>query len=277
MLIRLVFMRKPTSGIYKVLFYSSILVPLAATVQAQTPPPAAAWIAMDDATFYSALLRSLAMLFVLAVLIELALSVIFNWRLFLEFFSGRGVRTLVMIAVSALVVTAFNVNVVADLMMLYGKNNSGTVSFWLTALILAVGSNGVYNILVALGYRDRRNSTPRTAQPPRNKAWVSVRAVRDQAIGDILVRLGQSSTPPATLPIPLAGVIAPRPFWRRLWSVFFVDRSRFPPTAGYEVESGRPYRLSVEARNAQRIPLPSNIDGDYVFADGAIVDLVVTL
>ena len=46
----------------------------------------------------------------MAVLLENAFSIIFNWRVFLTYFSLRGMKTLVMIIVSFIVVAVFNID-----------------------------------------------------------------------------------------------------------------------------------------------------------------------
>ena len=101
--------------------------PLAPVVPIPVPapaPPTQAWITLGSAAFFGATLRGLTVLFVLALLLESALSVIFNWRLFLEFFYGRGVRTLVMIAVSAIAVRTFQIDTVTTMLQGYWRRSS---------------------------------------------------------------------------------------------------------------------------------------------------------
>lgn len=140
------------------------------TIQPQAPasPPAANppkqatnnWLDPSLGGFEVSL-RALTALFVLAILIESALSVIFNWRLYLKFFSNRGMKTLIMIGVAALVVWTFNIDILEKMLASYGvpvSSESFFLSNLLTALILAGGSAGVYKILVALGYREARSA-----------------------------------------------------------------------------------------------------------------------
>ena len=105
-------------------FCAGLMVPGgSALVLAEEAPakiPETAWVAMGNANFFATSFRALIILFVLAILIESALAVIFNWRLFLQVFNGRGVKTLVMIVVSALVVWTFKVDVVFAMMKEYG-------------------------------------------------------------------------------------------------------------------------------------------------------------
>lgn len=57
-------------------------------------------VALGKNALYEKSLAALTMLLVLAVLLENAFSVIFNWRVFLTYFSLRGVKTIVMVTVS---------------------------------------------------------------------------------------------------------------------------------------------------------------------------------
>lgn len=242
-------------------------------------PPAAAWVTLGDAEFYGASLRALVILFVLAILIESALAVIFNWRLYLTLFSGRGVNTLVMIAVSALAVWTFNIDVVHTMLTQFGLGTPAptTLSRFLTALILAGGSAGVYRLLVALGYREERRPEEVRPKPKKEKAWIAVRTERDKAVGPIYVRITEVGPAAPNGPGQLAGVITTEGFWRTVWSVFFLDRTRFPPTGGYEVETAKQYRLEVTAADAEGQKLEAGINGVYSFADGAIIDFKTKL
>ena len=252
---------------------------VAGTVAVDAGAPAGALGALSP-SIYGASLKALVILFVLAVLIESALAVIFNWRLFLQVFNGRGVKTVIAVAVSALVVWTFNIDVVWDLLKVYGggtQNADAFISKLITAFILAGGSGGVYNILVALGYRNAKAAEAVQSKPPKNMAWVSVRVTRDKAVGPIVVKLAQSNAVTAASPLPIAGVIRPGSFWRSAWWVFFRDPSRFPPSGGQPVVPGFEYRLQVDAVDENKGKIACPIDGTYAFADGAIVDLEVTL
>lgn len=62
-------------------------------------------------TDLSVLLPSLVGVFVVATLMESALTTLFQWRLYLEFFNGRAVKTLIMIAVGYAVVSQFSYDI----------------------------------------------------------------------------------------------------------------------------------------------------------------------
>ncbi|HMN85681.1 MAG TPA: hypothetical protein PKA74_06810 [Bauldia sp.] len=266
---------------------AALMLVLASAALAQAPAdpavtvPAEAWFAGGDAAFYRLTFRALVVLFVLAILIESALAVIFNWRLFLQLFYGRGVKTLVMIAVSALVVAAFDINVVDTLMKGYGvvppAAEQSPIAFWLTALILAGGSAGVYRILVALGYRKPVTPEQVAPRPPKDRAWIAVRTERKAAVGPIEIHVKDLGEATDASPLPLAGMIGTEGFWRRVAGVFVLDRTRFPPAGGYEVRTGREYRIAVTGKDAAGAKLAADIDGVYTFAGGAIIDFTATL
>ena len=251
----------------------------AALAQA-TAPPTAAWVTMGSTEFYTVSLKALTLLFVMAILLESALTVIFNWRLFLELFYGRGVRTLVMIAVSALTVWAFDIDIVQTMLGQYGlagNERSGALSQFLTALILAGGSAGVYRILVSLGYRQPPSEAEVRPKPKKDKAWISVKVKRRSAVGSVYVRITEVGPKTAASPPQLAGVMAPRGFWAIIGSVFLLDRNRFPEAGGYELESAKEYHIEVTGRDGAGSVLTSEINGNYCFAPGAILDFTTQL
>jgi hypothetical protein len=144
-------------------------------------------LTLDNDQIYRKSLAALTMLFVIAVLLENALSVIFNWRVFLAYFSVRGAKTIIMIVISLLIVNAFGLDVMASLIAAYKSPSnapvnpasiSGPVSLFVTALILAGGSSGVNKIMTALGFRNDHREEDVTPRPPINKACVAVRVNR---------------------------------------------------------------------------------------------------
>ena len=229
-------------------------------------------------SFYPDAAKALSFLFMLAVLLESALSVIFNWRLYLVLANGKGFKTLVMIAVSCAVVWQFHVDTVSQLLKLYGGTApSDTLSRLLTALILAGGSAGVNQVLVNLGYRQAKSPEELRPKPKANKAWISVVTSPRHADGPIYVRISQAGPITDTSPARLAGVIAPVGILATIRSVFLANRHRFPPSGGHEIEADRQYRIEVTARDAAGGLIASDINGLYTFADGAIIDFSTTL
>lgn len=247
-------------------------------LQAITPDSAAVssnLLALGDSAIYSKSLAALTILFVVAVLLENAFAVIFNWRVFLTYFSLRGVKTLVMVIVSLVVVNVFDLDVVASLVAAYRNTAavSGTASRFVTALILAGGSSGVYNIMHALGYRNDRKAQEVAAQPPKTEAWVAVLLERRAAVGIVQVHLKPGGTAQAGGPSPIAGVIGTKIRFRDL---FLRSHTRFPPNGGYTVVPNHVYSISVSGKNKDNGAI-SEAGADFVCGPGAIIDFEMTL
>ena len=239
-------------------------------VNASTP----AQVAETGTSVYTASIAALTKLFVLAVLLESALSLIFNWRVFLEFFNRRAIKTVVMFVVSLIVVKTFDIDIVAELMKIYdpGSNPGDLMSTILTAMILAGGSSGVNNLFVALGFRSRSNE--KTEQPPSKEAWISILVHPDSAAtGEVLVQVSEETSGADATYEAIAGSVNTRKKFRDL---FFPNQNRFPKSGGYKVESGKVYKISVTGKDESGTTL-SGLGKTYSFAPRAIVDLDVKL
>jgi hypothetical protein len=217
--------------------------------------------------------RVLFLLFVLAVILESALAILFNWRPFVETFNARAVRPLISFIVAYFFVHAFSLDLVTTFINAamthdYGPNIPGKI---LTALVLAGGSAGVNNLLVALGYRQQKTPETVTPKPPPNTAWIAVRVRRQQASGPVQVFIGVK--PDANTPPPLVGVIAgsSRPGLR----YFLSDPGRFPGYGGHSVPANTQTSVELVDGTAPN-PVTKNW-GPYTVAGGAIIDLEFTM
>ncbi|MGE0502276.1 MAG: hypothetical protein AB7I79_14155 [Rhizobiaceae bacterium] len=252
----------------------------------------------------------------IAILLESAFSVIFNWRVFLEFFDGRGVRTVVMFAGALFVVVMFKQDFVASLFDAYldvpvqadPRSTWGTTL--LSALVLAGGSASVNALMVALGARQNRTADQVSEKPAPTKAWVAVK-VRGRKKDDLVEVLSIVDAPTATDTEHLHGVIRPVGLIERLAKYFWRDQSRMPMTRGFAVDLDKAYSFVVRrtskgakesdyfdatGRHLGSAPAPGEpSDGAappadpaavppakgtprrYVFAPGAIVDFHVDL
>jgi hypothetical protein len=259
-------------------------------VFAQTDPRP---VALSDAV-YSTSLSALTVLFVMAVVLESAFAIIFNWRIFLSYFSTKGVKTIVMVVVSLVLVYAFNLDVVASLIAAYKMpvgsgaqldnaafaaevaKISGTVSHVITALVLAGGSAGIHNLMNALGFRSNREAEIKPT-PPQDEAWVAVKVKRMNAVGGVQVVVSKVDTLPqgAVAPPAVAGSIGfSRPGLREL---LLRNIDRFPQNGGYVVKPNDPYRILVEGKDRNGSVLTRLGDRYYVFAPRAIVDFEVEI
>jgi hypothetical protein len=226
-------------------------------------------------------------LFVVATVMESALATLFNWRLYREFFSGRAVKTLVMIGFGYAVVTAFNYDVFARIVGFAGGNGAAqpTLSQILSALVLAGGSATVYQLFRALGLRAPVEPEDVKLQPAENKAWVSVRISRSKAIGDVQIHVDEVRNPtPAEENAPaLAGVVNKSGFLERLRSVFFADQMRWPRYGGRTVDANKVYRIVATGRRKSDNPDEASVvdfsEEIYAgrFAGRAVVDFRRTI
>ncbi len=242
---------------------------------------------LDNDEIYAKSLAALTILLVAAVLIENALAVIFNWRVFLTYFSLRGVRTLVMIAVALIAVITFEIDIVAALIAAY-KNapvDSGVVSIVLTAFILGGGSSSVNNVMIGLGLRDRTRSEAVAPKAPATQAWVAFEVERANANGHITVHIDDDKTTGTQAPLAIAGSIGRK--LPSLKELLFRNVDRFPQNGGYVLEPNKSYIIELHAKDASMQLHRYDADGGrlgagqsgkaYSFAPGAIVDFEVKL
>jgi hypothetical protein len=235
------------------------------TVQPHSTNPLA------DAGLTSASLRALMMLFVLAVVQESALALLFNWRPFVITFDGRGVRSLISLATSLALVFGFKIDVIARLMADYtGAAQSLFVSQLLTAMVLAGGSSGVNNMLQALGIRKTTRATDVTPKPDPNQAWLAVAVIERANVAPsypVWVEIQEDAGPWQVAGI-ITGISKPG-----LINDFLRDRGRLPVAGGLTVKPGSSYLVRVSGRKLDGTTYVSEPWGPAVFRDRAVVDL----
>ncbi len=226
-------------------------------------------------------------LFLIAVLLESALAVLFNWRPFIETFNARATRPLVAFVVAMLVVRSFGYDAMTALMdAVQGKTTlspAGTLGQVVTAAILAGGSAGVNTMLVALGFREVKTPATIAPQVSPQHAWIAVRVIRKQSTGEVRVQIGKPdpTAPDDLTKLPLAGVITETsPSSVSALKKFFLrEKGRFPGYGGHEVPALEPCQIVLSAKAATAtgdltvVPIPKG----FVPAPGAIIDLTVTL
>jgi hypothetical protein len=224
-----------------------------------------------DAEEQSPVLKALLLLFTLAVVMESALALVFNWRPFVETFNSRAVRPVISFLVAYLFVEIFKLDLVTTIVNASdsGMRLPGTAGRVLTAMVLAGGSAAVNNVLVGLGFRQKRTPEALIPKPPPDKGWISVRIVRQSAVGPVDVFIGPPPTTPGAHP-PLATVIhgTSNPKWR----YFLNDRGRFPGSGGYTVKAGDEIQVDVAGIDQAKQPVTKTW-GPYKIAGDAIIDL----
>jgi hypothetical protein len=218
---------------------------------------------------YEASFKALFVLFVLAVVLESALAVLFNWRPFVETFNARAVRPLVSFIVAYLFVEAFTLDIVTSLInaATTGTHRPSVPGKILTALVLAGGSAGVNNLLVALGYRQKKTPETTAPSPPPDRAWIALRVDRKLAARPVNVFLG--ARPAAGRP-PLVGVIkgSSKPGLR----FFLSDPGRFPGYGGHQVPASSEIAIDLVSTDAANNAVEIKW-GPHTVAGGAVIDL----
>ena len=117
-------------------------------------------------------------LFVVATVMESALTTIFTWRLYREFFNGRAMKTLVMIGFGFAVVKGFDYDIFHDVVIVSrGKGDSNWLSIALSSLVLAGGSAAINKLFQTLGLRAPNEAPDAAPKPEHDKAWISVRVL----------------------------------------------------------------------------------------------------
>lgn len=231
------------------------------------------------------LTKQLIGLFVVATLLESALTTLFTWRVYREFFNGRAVKTLVMVGMGYAIVRTFHYDVMASIITAAGgKGDEGQgLSQFLSALVLAGGSAAVNQLFTALGLRPpvSPETPPSQRLPPPKQAWVSVRIIRDNALGEVKIgwSVVQNPTDEQKNAPAMAGVVGQtRGFWTRLRELFFADPLRWPSYGGHTVNADDTvYRIIATARlRDEDAPVTRDIHVGR-FADRAIVDFVTIL
>ncbi|MBS0174772.1 MAG: hypothetical protein JSR64_12115, partial [Nitrospira sp.] len=223
---------------------------------------------------YESAFKVLFAAFVMAAVIEWALSVVFNWRWFLLVFDAKGFRTIVTILVSVAIVMTFKLDVVCELINIL-RNASYPSSFatsFLSALLLAGGSASVNSLMITLGLRSVRTLASLQDKPPPKKAWLAVEGYkRTNEVVTVDVRIKKDGDNAFRLLGKLRGLRARDTF---RWP-FFRDNSRLPNYGGFALEPGVGFSLELEGKDKDDMPITATrIErGPYLPAEGAIIDI----
>jgi hypothetical protein len=212
--------------------------------------------------------KALFVLFVLAVLIESALAIVFNWRPFVETFNARAVRPLVAVVVAYIFVEGFDLDIVTNLVngATTAEHPSRPLGQILTAMIIAGGSAGVNSLFVALGYRERKTPETTAPKPPPTVGWIAVRLVSKPPEGSGSIDVCIGKPPAADKPPPVVGTIKHKS--RAVVNYLLADKGRFPTYGGH----------AVAADSEVTIALMSGDEtikkwGPHTVAGGAIIDI----
>ena len=222
---------------------------------------------------YKSSFKAVFSLFILAVVVESGLALMFRWSPFLNLFDGRRLDPLVSFAFSLLLVWSFHLDVTTALMNTYSNTTYpwGWEGLILTAMIIAGGSAGVNRMLQTLGFRPAGGPPIPPPLPPQNEAWIAVKLIRAKAVGPVTVQIGSDAN------LAVAGTIGYGSVhdgeW---WRYFFRDRGRFPQSGGHVVVPG-PCRIQLDGVDANGKELPPAVWGVHIVADRAVIDVELKL
>lgn len=222
---------------------------------------------------YEPSFKALFVVFLLAVLLESGLAIVFNWRPFVTYFDGRAVKPVVSFLISFVLVEYYDFDVVTSLVNLYQqqhflKNHAGSV---LTAMIIAGGSSGVNDLFVRLGFRAPRPQTLPIAKPPATKAWIAVSLNQKEADGmvDVLVTPAGAAAGRSMVVGSIDSSGGKKHWWTR-------DRARFPSAGGHELVPGE-YHVQLKGHDKNGVVKESAVWGPYEIAPGAVIDIELTV
>ncbi|GAK58627.1 hypothetical protein U27_05601 [Candidatus Vecturithrix granuli] len=103
-------------------------------------------------------LNILVVFLVLSIVFEVALTPIFTWRVFLSYCHKRGFKTPITVSLAFLVFWGYDLDIITDLLNVLKPTmsitNPSPGGQFLTALLIAGGSSGIFQIFTKLGIRN---------------------------------------------------------------------------------------------------------------------------
>ncbi|WEZ85491.1 hypothetical protein P6U16_25830 (plasmid) [Rhizobium sp. 32-5/1] len=226
---------------------------IAKTSPVQAAPAENAQLADFSGT--SQLLALLLGLFIVAVILEQALTALFQWRVFRRYFDGKALKFPVMFLVALAVVNIFGYDVFESTMKLATgattpiPTDHKWTSYTLSALVLAGGSAGVYNLLVTLGFRQKPAALNAVPSIDITEAWVSVKVSGLPGVAKIWIEDATAAQPKALLDVIFLKGQVSKDNLRTFWGSFTAQGRRFPRYGGYRLKANNAYRLYLETEN----------------------------
>ncbi len=91
----------------------------------------------------------------IAIVFEAAMSALFDWRIFIRYFEGRGVKTPILVGVALLVTFHYELDVLSTILKALDQAQSETqIGKIITAFLISGGSSAVFQVYSNLGLRD---------------------------------------------------------------------------------------------------------------------------
>ena len=122
----------------------------------------------------------LALLFVISIVFETALTPIFNWRLFAKHFEGKGVKTPITIAAAVALLWGYDIDIFKHIIDAFAAEGAApsTSTFpgrIMTGLLVAGGSGAIFNIFAKMGLRNPKELAKK-AEKAREEAAAARKA-----------------------------------------------------------------------------------------------------
>jgi hypothetical protein len=125
--------------------------------------------------------RVLLVFLVLSVVFEVALTPIFNWRLFMAHFEERGLKTPITVVLAFVVFWSYGLDIISELLTALdkptGRSLGGQI---LTALLIAGGSSGVFQIFTKLGIRMNTDDRKKKAEEAKKRILEKKEGLQDK-------------------------------------------------------------------------------------------------
>ncbi len=143
------------------------------TTQPEETSPQETDTLQQDADMLGKVGSVLLVFLVLSIVFESALTPVFNWRVFRKRFDGKGVKTPIVVILAFVVFWNYDLDIVNDILVAMnylaettprGHTLPGQA---LTALLIAGGSSGIFNIYKRLGIR---SPVPKPEDKPATNA-----------------------------------------------------------------------------------------------------------
>ncbi|MEW4459998.1 hypothetical protein AB1K42_18060 [Roseibium algicola] len=221
---------------------------------------------------YDASLKALFILFILAIVVESGLQLVFRWRPYIQTFNTSGANALVAFGFSWFFVSFFQLDIASRLVNAYlgvsGGFDNSTVGYALTAMIIAGGSAGVNRVFRAFGVRPL--GPPASVVGPKDDtiAWISATITRENSVGPIAILYGAPGKEAVVGTIPGTGNRS------RLASLFLRNPNRFPESGGYRIrvtDEPQVIRFSALDADGRAIEVPEW--GPHAIGPRAIIDV----
>ncbi len=264
---------------------------------------------LSDLSYYNKLFGTLIGALVVATILESALAVIFNWRVYMIVLNGRAWKTVFMVVGAWIIVAQFDYDIVGKIL---AQVEPGTPvvqtaaeappaaaavpgqqpapapavaaaaapeepdnfgSALLSVLFLAGGSAGVHNLLRQFGYRSPLQELPEE-RLDETEAWISVNVVRKNAAGPVEVHIEEIKPDPDKVYPPLATVLDDTHVLKRAWQTMWARPMRYPPYGGRTVRTNKYYRIRVTGNG---IADKDQTVFEGRFASRAVVDFIKTV